>query len=60
MSREAAIRQTHAALTLEVLEALANKGLLRRAQKDLERGEVAAFEINESGLIPDTEVRQQF
>jgi hypothetical protein len=58
MSREAAIRQTHAALTLEVLEALANKGLLRRAQKDLERGEVAAFEMNESGLITSVSGQQ--
>lgn len=51
MSREAAIRQTHAAVTLEVLEALANKGLLRRAQKDLERGEVTAFEMGGAGLV---------
>lgn len=50
MSRETTIRQTHAALTLEALEALANKGLVRRAQKDLERGEVAGFEIVEQGL----------
>ncbi|MDP1588245.1 MAG: SWIM zinc finger family protein [Prosthecobacter sp.] len=51
MSRETTIRQTHAAITLEALEALANKGLLRRAQKDLERGEVAGFEIVEQGLV---------
>lgn len=51
MSRETTIRQTHAALTLEALEALANKGLVRRAQKDLERGEVAGFESTDSGLI---------
>jgi len=50
MSREAAIRQTHASVTLDALEALANKGLLRRAQKDLERGEVAAFQMSETGL----------
>lgn len=51
MIRGAAIRQTHAAVTLEALEALANKGLLRRAQKDLERGEVATFAMSEAGLI---------
>lgn len=51
MSREAAIRATHAGVTLEVLEALANKGLLRRAQKDYERGEVGAFEMSAAGLI---------
>ncbi|MES2571230.1 MAG: SWIM zinc finger family protein, partial [Verrucomicrobiota bacterium] len=50
MSREAAIRQTHGAVTLEALEALANKGLLRRAQKDLERGEAVIFEMNDAGL----------
>src|SRR4051794_13215355 len=51
MSREAAIRATHAGVTLEVLEALANKGLLRRAQKDYERGEVGAFEASAAGLV---------
>lgn len=51
MSRETTIRQTHAALTLEALEALANKGLVRRAQKDLERGEVTGFETTDSSLI---------
>ena len=51
MSRETAIRQTHAAVTLEALEAFANKGLLRRAQKDLERGEAPFFEMSESGLV---------
>ena len=51
MSRETTIRQTHAALPLEALEALANKGLVRRAQKDLERGEVAGFETSEQGLV---------
>ena len=51
MSRETAIRQTHAAVTLETLEAFANKGLLRRAQKDLERGEAPSFEISEAGLV---------
>lgn len=50
MSREAAIRATHAAVTLEALEALANKGLLRRAQKDHERGEVGAFAMSDAGL----------
>ncbi len=51
MSREAAIRATHAGVTLEVLEALANKGLLRRAQKDHERGEVGSLEATAAGLI---------
>jgi hypothetical protein len=50
MSREASIRATHAGVTLEALEALANKGLLRRAQKDYERGEVGAFEMSAAGL----------
>jgi hypothetical protein len=50
MSRETAIRQVHATLTPEALEALANKGLLRRAQKDLERGEVGAFAMGDTGL----------
>lgn len=50
MDRESAIRATHAAVTLETLEALANKGLLRRAQKDVERGEVTAVEMTEAGL----------
>jgi hypothetical protein len=50
MSREIAIRTTHAGVTLEVLEALANKGLLRRAQKDFERGEVGAFAMSGPGL----------
>jgi len=50
MSREAAIRATHATVTLEALEALANKGLLRRAQKDHERGEAGAFTMSEAGL----------
>src|SRR4051812_28009915 len=51
MNREAAIRATHGGVTLEVLEALANRGLLRRAQKDYERGEVGAFEMSAAGLI---------
>ena len=50
MSRESAIRQTHAAVTLEALEALANKGLLRRAQKDLERGDIEPPVMTVSGL----------
>lgn len=51
MSRETAIRNTHAAVTMEALEALANKGLLRRAQKDYQRGDVGAFEMRDAGLI---------
>lgn len=50
MNREATIRQIHAAATPETLESLANKGLLRRAGKDLERGEVGAFAMEENGL----------
>jgi hypothetical protein len=50
MSRELVIRQTHAGVPLDALEALSNKGLVRRAQKDLERGEVGSFEMVESGL----------
>jgi hypothetical protein len=47
MSREQEIRQVYAALTPAALEALANKGLLRRAQKDVERGEVGEFVLVE-------------
>ncbi|WP_038161462.1 hypothetical protein [Verrucomicrobium sp. BvORR106] len=47
MSREHEIRQVYAALTSAALEALANKGLLRRAQKDVERGEVGALAFAE-------------
>lgn len=50
MSREDAIRAVHAALTVETLEALSNKGLLRRAQKDLERGEVGDIGPGGGGL----------
>jgi hypothetical protein len=62
---ESKLRQLVASLDSSVLEALANKGLLRRAQKDLERGaevrlvgetasalrlQVAEFEV----LLPDS------
>lgn len=50
MNRETSIRRNHAAVTPETLEALANKGLLRRAAKDLERGEVGAFAMADDGL----------
>src|SRR5262245_62175028 len=46
MASESAIRATHAALTLETLEALSNKGLVRRAQKDLEREGAGAVEFS--------------
>jgi hypothetical protein len=50
MNREGSIRAIHAALTSETLEALSNKGLMRRAQKDLERGEVESVAISDAGL----------
>lgn len=50
MSRELTIRQTHAAITEAALEILANKGLLRRAQKDLERGDEIIFHLAAAGL----------
>ncbi len=50
MSREESIRATHAGLDLATLEALANKGLLRRAQKDLDRGGVGDVTMAKDGL----------
>lgn len=57
MTRESVIRQTHAAVTIEALEAMANKGLVRRAQKDLERGEVGPFTLGDAGLRVDVSGR---